>query len=570
MAGFGNSFFDDLLLQARFTPLGQKLRQLDNCQHLAKLLEKGKSYPKDFLIFHITGYHSKTSDYSETFESKGLIKDLAGYSEQLSRHLKIPSAAMTDKYLTHQGLEKKFHVCAKTLQRWRRQGLIGRYLVYPDGKSRLAFNAQVVANFVEKNRRKVAASRQFSRISDDEKRAIVHRLTQWSERCPDHRQEAIKRTAHKFGRSREGIRLLLERWEAQQDRKLFEKRSESMTPEVQLRIFQRYEQGVPIQALTREFGRSRSNIYRAILLHRAAKWLPQPIEFIGGDYFSKIRFPESRKILEVSAELFPDNLSPPPPSLPVINSLDSIDTYASTIVPFSVLSPRQEYFLFRQYNYLKYLAGRLQQKMAGQHPLSGDLRQLDSWMNQAEQIKNLLICHNLRLILSIARKHTRSETEIAELISEGNITLLNAVEKFDFTRGNKFSTYATWAIIKRFASLRRGQATSAEYLAEEDQFDVVNDGRVVDNRITAIERDRKSLLEAIRESLEERERLVVEYHFGLHEPSKVPGQRKPRSLSQIAELLGLSKERIRQLELSALQKLRRMLSPEQFELLTQN
>ena len=157
-----------------------------------------------------------------------------------------------------------------------------------------------------------------------------------------------------------------------------------------------------------------------------------------------------------------------------------------------------------------------------------------------------------------------------EMISDGNIALMNAVEKFDYSRGFKFSTYGTWAVIKRFASYHTQKNKRQADTVSDEMLEVAHDLRVQDNQITAVESARKSLDQVMSETLEERERVIVQEHYGLAEEEKVIGQRKAKSLSQIAALIGLSKERVRQIELLALQKLRKVLSPEQFDLLTQS
>jgi RNA polymerase primary sigma factor len=78
-----------------------------------------------------------------------------------------------------------------------------------------------------------------------------------------------------------------------------------------------------------------------------------------------------------------------------------------------------------------------------------------------------------------------------------------------------------------------------------------------------------SLEDVMTETLEDRERTIVKEHYGLIKQTEITGQRKAKSLRQIAELLGLSKERVRKIELFALQKLRKVLTREQFDLLTQ-
>ena len=141
------------------------------------------------------------------------------------------------------------------------------------------------------------------------------------------------------------------------------------------------------------------------------------------------------------------------------------------------------------------------------------------------------------------------------------------MEKFDYARGFKFSTYATWAMVKRFATVKAGAAKSAAWSPGRDLSEVTGDLRVPASRITEVETARKSLHDIMAEALEDREQQIVKAHYGLTEEPDIPIQRKAKSLTQIGSLLGLSKERVRQIELRALQKLRRLLSPEQFDVL---
>src|SRR5690606_34557569 len=80
-----------------------------------------------------------------------------------------------------------------------------------------------------------------------------------------------------------------------------------------------------------------------------------------------------------------------------------------------------------------------------------DLNTLEQLLAEAVEIKNFLIRSNLRLVVSIAKKHIKPTNNFFEMVSDGNMSLIRAIEKFDYTKGNKFSTYATWAIMKNFA-----------------------------------------------------------------------------------------------------------------------
>lgn len=572
---------NDLLSQARYAPERQRLIQLDACETLIRLIEPGKTYPFEFVCFHLTGYRPKTDKASRLLSYEQLLSDLPFYAESLSRTMKIPSGVVGQKVYTRESLARRFRVCPKTLSRWQKQGLIGRFLVFPDGRMKLGYLAASVDYFLQKERQRVARGKNFSLLAESERLAILKRLIRWGRRCPDYRQEAIRRTARKYGRSPETVRSILERHEKQMQLPfpkedtakggLFTKRPNGISPEERREICDLNEQGIPVEQLVQRFGRSRTNIYYAINLERAQRLKNMPVEFISCPEFDDNSL--KQQILEPPADLFEQadkiHLLHTPASR--FKSAQDLDAYVADIQDTSLLNHRQEMFLFRKYNYLKYCAARLQGKIDPQYPQALLLRQVQSFLQQARQIKDLLIRSNLRLVVAVARKHTRHEEEMLDLISEGNIVLMNAVEKFDFSRGFKFSTYATWAIVKRLASHYQAKKTKfVEQTADDAWIEVSQDLRVEPSKTAALESARRSLDEVIEEELEERERVIVREHYGLIDYKPGLGRRKSKSLSQIADLVGLSKERIRQIELAALQKLRKALSPEQFDLLIQS
>ena len=83
--------------------------------------------------------------------------------------------------------------------------------------------------------------------------------------------------------------------------------------------------------------------------------------------------------------------------------------------------------------------------------------EIEALYEQAVATKNEIVRANLRLVVSIAKRHVTPDQNFFELVSDGNMSLLRAVEKFDFARGNKFSTYASWAIMKNFARTIPGE-----------------------------------------------------------------------------------------------------------------
>ncbi|MFQ5494665.1 MAG: sigma-70 family RNA polymerase sigma factor, partial [Phycisphaerae bacterium] len=241
----------------------------------------------------------------------------------------------------------------------------------------------------------------------------------------------------------------------------------------------------------------------------------------------------------------------PPPKVP-----RDVPAYLRSLYLTPLLTAEQERDLFRRYNYLK-------------HKVSGALRDLDpdeitppqdgvlgDLIGRVEEVRKRIIAANLRLVVSIARKHVGWSPNFFEVISDGNMSLMRAVERFDYARGTKFSTYATWAIVKNYArSIPEQHYHCARYVTGQDELLHAT----ADHRPAAPHgSDRKRIREIIAAALtglSEREREVVRGHFGLG------GRDTVLTLDQLGRRFGVTKERIRQIEQKALSRLRATLSP---------
>jgi len=218
----------------------------------------------------------------------------------------------------------------------------------------------------------------------------------------------------------------------------------------------------------------------------------------------------------------------------------------------SFLSRDQETLLFMRYNYARY---RLAKVMAAQKRRFARSRAAEavSWYRQALDVQAGLANANMALVVAMARRTRINTIEFGELVSEGNMALLRAIEKFDISRGFKFSTYACRAILKSFSRLatkagRYRQYFPTEFDPDMEQSDEI-ERRHLAQRELAIEDLQRVLLHNAA-SLTDVERKVVRARFA------VDGARAAQTLEQVGRVVGLSKERVRQVQNDALTKLR--------------
>jgi RNA polymerase primary sigma factor len=167
----------------------------------------------------------------------------------------------------------------------------------------------------------------------------------------------------------------------------------------------------------------------------------------------------------------------------------------------------------------------------------------------------------MRLVASIAKRHAGQNDNFFELQSDGNLSLLRAVEKFDFSRGNKFSTYASWAIMKNFArSIPDEKIHRDRYVTGyEEVFDAAADVRSDEHEIEASVERKRTLLRHLMEELDDRERAIISDRYGL-----VSGE--PMTLEQVGKRHEITKERVRQLDARIRQKMLHRAMEEHLEL----
>ena len=547
-----------LLREISFLPRSQKNTQLHNAQQLISIINDSQIYPFDFVCFKITGYHRKESETSALIKGYILKEDLFEFVRHLSYQLSENVDSLQEKVYSISQLAEEFSVSTKTIHRWRQKGLVAREFIFEDGKRRIGFLESNIVEFKENHSDLIYNASQFTQLSTKEKDRVIELAKKYVEDVSLTRKQIINKIASKLNRAVETIRYILQNYEKNQGDKIFQRSFNVISSKESLLIYELYSHGKSIQDLMQRFSRARSSIYRIINQQRVKLILKRTMDFIPSNEFSDENA-ESTLLVNLPPITKHDIAS-------TATDIDSLPQYLQSIQDLPLLKRDLEMQYFRQYNFLKYKICQTRQNVDDTKISSKNIKYIEKLYVQADNLRKILIEASLSLVVNIASKHVRSGVHFADLISEGNFAMIRAVEKFDYTRGFRFATYASWAISKAFARSIPLESQRPDRSGDVDIESIEQDMRKdYLAGFSAHESVKHSLENVIDQNLDDREKYIVTNHFGLT-GSLV--RKRGKSMKQIGQELGISKERVRQIELRALQKLRHSLSPEEFELLT--
>ncbi len=290
---------------------------------------------------------------------------------------------------------------------------------------------------------------------------------------------------------------------------------------------------------------------------------------------------------------------------------DPLSLYLRQISEYSLLAKEEELSLGKEIVDARFALERIEIE------LSKGLIEKEEYLDEKERLetalesfKNRMITSNLRLVVSIAKKYQYRGMSLLDLIDEGNIGLIEAVERFDYTKGCKFSTYGTWwiqqAIIKALAdkgrtiripihvlnSIRKcfsvskhltqelgrdpevqevadymdiephrvqqllefnGETASLDSAVDDENAtslaDLICSDAYVEPFESAFNNSVEDILSRTLKELTPRERRIIELRFGLHDEA-------PLTLEEIGSLLNITRERVRQIQNKAIERLR--------------
>jgi RNA polymerase sigma factor (sigma-70 family) len=462
-----------------------------------------------------------------------------------------PSKSTGKRVFTVDQLATMFNVSTKTISRWRNVGLEGRMFEF-GGRKQLGFPSDSVEQFVRQNPQRVRRGRKFSQMSEQERAEIIKGAKAMS-RAGCGPTDIVKRLTKKTGRSDETVRYTIKRHDQEHPHSaILGFFGSHQSREVGELVYEQHLRGTDVGTLAKRFGRSKMAITKMIGQMRAKRIFELPL-----DYMPSSEFEQPGAEQQIAGAM---------PEATGVRRKTRIPTdlpaYLASLYDTPLLTTEQEVHQFRKYNYLKYRACSLRETLDPEKPSPRVMEKIERAYDQAAVTKNQIIQANLRLVVSIVKRYTHDAEGLFERISEGNVSLMRAVDKFDYTRGFKFSTYATWAIKNNYSRASAVESKLRERFqsrSEESMFERV-DQRADPFKREAAQRRYESSVKKILGCLDEREQRIIKERFGL-------GNRESAStLKEVGVGLGVSKERVRQIESRALAKLREAAGIEKIEL----
>jgi RNA polymerase primary sigma factor len=286
------------------------------------------------------------------------------------------------------------------------------------------------------------------------------------------------------------------------------------------------------------------------------RWARQRVEALLPENFAYMDTPVFRHKY-VEKELFDFEKEP---ELPLTSWYqptrdEAVDAVAGS-TPQLMKGP-EERLMFLRFNYSKLKLSRLKKKIE-KDGLTRELAdEFLEWHRKFEHFREYLVRTNLALVLAMAKRTRLGDIDFAEIVSEGNMALLRAIDKFNVERGFKFSTYACRAILKAFSrtALKSNRHKTRFPVEFEPDFEKSD---WADRRRDQVEEDcvdeLKQIVDRNLAELSNIEQTVIRRRFNWEQEEE-----SPLTLEEVGQIIGVTKERVRQIQNKALTKIRQVM-----------
>ncbi|MHC4403237.1 MAG: sigma factor, partial [Planctomycetota bacterium] len=424
--------------QVRSASRQEKIRCVERAEKLLDEVNTQETYACEYLHAQITGSQPPNGRRLQV-PGHAVRHDLRLFVEDVSEAADVAADGMGEQVLTIGQLARKFNVSTKTISRWRQRGLIGRRFAI-DGRKRIGFLQSAVDRFVAQNSERVRRGGSFSQLTQEERTRIIDRARSLAE-AGGWPADVTKSLARETGRSIETIRYTLRQFDRKRpDAAIFPHSHGPLTWETKKRIYQQHRRGDSVDALAKRFCRTKTGIGRVLREVRARRIMDLPLDYVANPLFESIA--SSKEERGICGPTPKGNKPVAKPRLP-----SGLPPYLRSLYEVPLLTREQEVHLFRKMNYLKCKTVKLREMLDPERLQRRLMSRIERLYEEILATKNEIIRANLRLVVSIAKRHVGPTTSLFELVSDGNISLIRVVEKFDFVKGKKLSSYVSWVIM---------------------------------------------------------------------------------------------------------------------------
>ena len=411
--------------QLLLSPPDVRQRHCDRLEALAMSLRPDGTYSYEFTYFRVTGFRS-AKPTMESYEGARLRRDVTRLLETVSRGAPTAAADVPEPVLSLQQVVQRAGVSVRTLHRWRCLGLVSRKYVFPDGRRRTGVRQSALDGFLEQGRGKGGRSRPFSRLNEQERRDILRQARELAAAGKLSLTAAAARIARATDRAKETVRrVLLEHERQAPDAALFGPRRGLVRDDEMRRIHDAQRAGQSVQAICNRFRLSRASVYRLLNEARARALLEDtsvPEGLIEEEAFNTA---------DAERQFAPERDAPPA-------------TWP--------MKPDEERRLLRLYNYLKSRIARLKKRVNPRRYVpAGLLDEIETLLAAVAVVRARILAEHLPLVIRVARQHAGGLARLPDLVGEGMLCVVRAMDSFDYRRERAFEAYASWALMREFA-----------------------------------------------------------------------------------------------------------------------
>ena len=285
-----------------------------------------------------------------------------------------------------------------------------------------------------------------------------------------------------------------------------------------------------------------------LLRARAEALMQEQLDFMDSEQFQR---------RGIEKEIFDEEIAPLPLVAWYQPTRDDAFSADQQVGAPQLMKPAEEKLMFLRFNFAKLKIGRIQRRIKRKGMNKKDAQELVQWYNKYEHLREYLVRTNLALVLAMAKRTRLGDVDFAEIVSEGNMALIRAVEKFNVDKGFKFSTYACRAILKAFSRTamkhsRHRQRFPVEFEPdlEKSNWNEIRRGQVEEDCVVEL----KTIVDRNLADLSDVEQTVLKRRFNWEQ-----NENSPLTLEQVGRIIGVTKERVRQIQNKALTKIRRLM-----------